>query len=115
MPTLEQDITIVSGDDAELEFTVKDADGGEVDVSGYATTFTVIDMTTGTPAFSCSTGNGDVSCATGKAVVDIDPEDTASLSGYYTYDLQLIEPTGEGRTFTPVVAKLHIVSDATAS
>ena len=116
MPSTDQDITIVSGDNAEIECTVVDADGTAVNITGYGIVFSVVDATTLIEAFDKDTATGATeleitSGAGGVCVAKIAPADTALLVGSYKYDFEFTEAAGLLRKFTPVISNLKILRD----
>lgn len=94
---LVQDFSMHSGDNRDLQVTIKDAAGAVVNITGAALTWALSkgngsDGPRGTALVTKTVGSGItiVDGANGRADIVLVPADTEALAGDYYHELQLV-------------------------
>jgi hypothetical protein len=106
------DLSITSGDDLILEITVKEKATGEpVLLTGTSASFVIAPKRSKRILVTKATGSGVTVSDPDNGVLEVEllAADTAALMGTYSYELQLVDVTGN-RT-TPLRGDLAIVRD----
>lgn len=106
-----QDRTIYAGDDAELPFTLTDANGDPLDLTGARLRWACAATVNSAAVITKDSANGDaeieITSSPGfEASVWLVPADTMNLSGVYRHELEIID--GAGKTETLATGKLTI-------
>lgn len=101
MTATDQHVSIVSGDTVHLTVTVTDAQDNTVDLAGASVRWALSSRRDSTPTLTKSTSNGGVTitdAAAGEFRVELDPSDTASLSGSWTHEAEVTDASGNVST-----------------
>lgn len=97
MTTEASTITARSGDSLRLNITAKDSDGSPLDLTGGQVRFGLGKSPTGSAEVVKSSSEGSVAitdAAVGEFVVEIEPADSADLSGMYHFEVEVTEAGG---------------------
>lgn len=90
--------TVVKGDDATLTFTIQDALGVIIDLTGaLAITFkAATSLASATPEISLSLGSGveNTTPLSGEIIVTLTPTETDLPAGIYFFELQITDSSG---------------------
>lgn len=108
---VDQNDTMVSGDDKSIVFTCYEEDGvTTVNVSGAtAVTWALGTGPSATPTLTKTLAAGQIAVSGSLATVTLDAIDTAALSGKCYHELQLIDDAGD--TFTGAKGYITIKRD----
>jgi hypothetical protein len=91
-----------SGDTLRLHITTEDPDGNPIDIRDADITFAVAQDESGsTILFEKTVAGGEISITdgqNGEFIVEIQPGDTADLSGSFPYEVEVIDTNGDVAT-----------------
>ena len=95
-----QDFEIVSGDNSSVQFDVTNQSGAVVDITSATATWALARRNHSTTLVSKTVGDGItiVDGPNGVLLVSLDQTDTASLSGDYYHELQIVQSSGRKTT-----------------
>jgi len=85
--------SITHGDSRNIYTTITDINGNPLNLSGYSVNYSLINSSGGT-VLTKSVGNGITILPSGQICIALSSTDTSSLSGSYTYPVQVINPSG---------------------
>jgi len=102
-------IEFFQGEDVTLEFTVEDAAGAAVDVTGWTTTFSI--ARTAGDAILVTAAGAIIDAATGRIDVVLTDTDTDTLSGSYAYDFKRMNAGSEAvLSYGPVTVRQKVTA-----
>ena len=109
-----QNVTMRSGDTKRLQFTVTDAAGTAVDLTGATITWVLAAKLGGTTLLTKTIGFGITvnDASAGRFHVDLDPADTAALAGTYYHEAEVVDALGNKSTVA--VGRITIEQDQIA-
>jgi hypothetical protein len=90
-----------SGDTLRITVNVEDPDGNAVDIRGTSIKYVIAGAQTGSKIIEKSTSAGGITIVdgvNGLFRIDIEPSDTADLSGGYAHECQLTDTNGDVAT-----------------
>ena len=96
-------LSYMAGDDLLLQFTVTDADGDAVDITGMTPRFVIARTIGETPVISTEASPATATAslttpASGIFTIAIDGSDTDALSGTYRFECELEDSSGDKST-----------------
>jgi hypothetical protein len=88
MAYINQDVEIYAGDSKDLDLTIYDDAGNEVDLSQYSVYYYVYGNS-GTTVGTKTVGDGIEIVTEGKCTISLDPSDTKNLFGEYNHEVDI--------------------------
>ena len=106
-----QNVVTRSGDSRRLQFTVTDAAGAAVDLTGATITWALATKLGGTTLLTKTIGAGITvnGASAGQFYVAVDPADTASLAGTYYHEAEVVDALANKATVA--VGTLTVIQD----
>ena len=110
------DVTLVQGESKVLAYSVVDADGDAVNVTGATITWELSRSLGGAAILTKSTTGGDIDIATSTVEVTIDATDTEDLEGLYWHELTITDLAGNGtREFVDDTGTVTVTASPSSS